>query len=228
MKESSYESQRLENIRNNQEVLASLGLVSSVSQGRKRKRVGLRRPRKPLSASEKPAPTRRSARLRPGTKPHLSSSGEALGKSEGVDEDMEEEKAVSYRYDDSDVLRYVADGAGDEAVNRGDWSGRLVVIGSDVEDCDLKRMYSMDWKNGVLLAGGHQGRVAMFGARSEDRKLLMSFKASRGWISAVQFLELPKRDLLFLTASNDGAVRTLDSCKLLSSVCIALHCDGPG
>lgn len=213
--ESNYENQRLANIRNNQQLLASLGLLQP-SAGIKRKRGASRKSSKrkndTKNSSRMPlVATRKSKRLHPGSKPEISSDTIP-----NVDiSEREENPTVAYRYDDSSVLRYVASEEGSKMCKKegaaGDWSGRLLPQGEGVVDDALKKIYSMDWRNGLLLAGGHQGRVSVFGTRGEEGEVLMSFKASRGWISSMQFVSLDdaESDLLFLTASNDGSVSIL-------------------
>lgn len=71
----------------------------------------------------------------------------------------------------------------------------------------MKKIYSMDVGERLFVAGGQGGQVGIFGIPSFDSGPLMSFKASRGWISSVRFCcESSSAKGLLLTASNDGSL----------------------
>jgi WD40 repeat protein len=63
-----------------------------------------------------------------------------------------------------------------------------------LSDENLSKIYSMDFQQNLLVAGGHGGRVSIFGKSD----IVMSWKAHFGWISGVSFVKK-----LLLTSSND-------------------------
>jgi hypothetical protein len=74
----------------------------------------------------------------------------------------------------------------------------------------------MHYHNGLLCAGGHGGRVSVFGIpeSSQAPELVHSFKAAAGWIGETRFVSggTAERRLL-MTSSNSGEMSIWDLSK---------------
>ena len=98
--------------------------------------------------------------------------------------------------------------------------GFAVVPGCKVlRDEKLTRIYSMNFlqtQSGgeIIVAGGHQGRVAIWGGDS----LLSSFRAHQGWVSDVQWLSETAAPSvsqnILLTSGNDQSIVLWDTNKV--------------
>ena len=191
---NEYERLRMENITKNNDFLERLGLNENVIS--KNKNTSKRKKPASLGFISK----RTSARL--SMEPIVS-----IAIQESIIEEITEEE-----FDDSSVFRYNV-GEISELHIQSD-CGRLYSCGTSWTDNSLKKIYCVDWhrNNELFVAAGHGGQVAVFGSNVADP--LMSFKSSRGWCSAAQFLGTTKdHEILLLTASNDGSLTLWDATK---------------
>ena len=97
----------------------------------------------------------------------------------------------------------------------------LCATKTTLSDSTLKKIYSMDIKDGLLSSGGGDGRVSVYGFGSiqqsdvgDEEKVvdpLSSFKAHSGWISSVKFITQGcSTNSFLLTSSNDMKVALWD------------------
>ena len=210
----------------------------------------VKRKRKELSAS-RAMPTRRSTRTRlmpasiynpdlvgksPSAAPSTFASFDLKPPDTEPTEDMlpfDDSSIFAYMTNNSDVYHQSKNCIFDDHVimTTGSKVARLKDIGGSKYFCDsnLKKIYSMsfqsDLKPNIFVAGGHGGRVAVFGVHDIVSKSseggdnlidsLMSYKAHSGWISTVQFLS--NRSTILLTASNDAVVTLWDLTQQLAT-----------
>lgn len=244
--ETDLERQRADNIRRNEEFLASLGIESNFLASKKAQ-TGLKPKQPKKMAPPIQIPIRRSTRAR-GLVVECNSGLVASSlKAPGVEP---EENLAPLHYDNSSVRKYTCrmqgEGAAEEA---GDFGGEAYdsLRPTGVTYCDplmtrVYALYSTEGSSGRLLAaGGHAGRLAVFGvgetarlaasdcARVDTRgegdmetahgaaeEPLMAWKGGNGWISAVQFLTQQRQEgaTLLLTSSNDRSVVLWDIDKV--------------
>jgi hypothetical protein len=217
----TYEELRMEKLRRNQQVLLGLGLAQiaqTLSPNRSRSaRIPANKNKKRVSALDPKTtpsgPRRRSPRLT-GESPLVETGIGAAVHAQESDEEAEEQ----YAFDPSKVLQYscfAEDAVAASSLRQGEITDatNLRPVGSGVGDPALKRIYSLSFhaKKPLLAAGGHGGRVAVFSSTCSKKKedeTLLSFKASKGWISGVKFVE--EMDCGLLVSSNDGTVSLWD------------------
>ena len=211
----SYEQLRMEKLRRNQQVLMELGLSKlneqTIPETKKREKIALRETKKERLAKTIPESSRRrSPRLIETINPSNNNSSKAPEATFNEDQkEMNEDDASQFNYDPSKVLTYScfeapsASGGEDNkstAVN-------FRIVSKGVADLNLKKIYSMAFhsKRPILAAGGHLGRVSVFSSTMKDAEadeVLLSFKASKGWISGLRFVDDLNAGLL--STSNDG------------------------
>jgi len=217
----SYADLRMEKIRRNQVLLAGLGLMDtareiSAAENQQKKRNSVANgSRKRITATEdvEPRSRRRSPRLQ-GETPSKKQLGDDSVAVDG-DED-EEDNEEEYAFDASKVLQYTCYEEPGKRPEHGGANEKVTCLrplGTDVTDSQLKRVYSMNFhaSKPILACGGHGGRVAVFSStfsKSKSDELLLSFKASKGWISGVRFVD--DMDCGLLVSSNDGTVSLWD------------------
>jgi hypothetical protein len=175
---SEYERMRLENIRRNEAMLASLGLdvPTRLVPPPKKQRPKPARKKRPNPPRVPQGPVRSSSRLRGRPAQNFKETG-----AEGEDEPEEEatDEIAEVDYDDSSVLRYTCSddfvGGGGAAaaagavgsLGAGGDGGRVVGFGllhnqlHTLRDEALSRIYAMHVRGGLLAAAGHGGRLAI-------------------------------------------------------------------
>jgi WD40 repeat protein len=224
---SDYELVRLENIRRNEEFLASLGLqgpsianvarVSVIKTTAKAKQTS-------KTVEKEALPTRRSARVASIPADDNKYVADNIDAIEEEEEDEEEEEKV---YDDSDVIRYVMDNK---------FSHKSAACSSDriqfyhpinteniVSSPDLPAIYSMEYHPqyyNMLLAGGKGGYVSLFRMPENQQPstsgdlnnhLLFSWRAHNRWISTVKFLNYSSTNKVsIISAADDATVKIWD------------------
>eukprot|EP01052_Picozoa_sp_SAG31_P036650 SAG31_NODE_4608_length_3098_cov_3.502167_4_plen_457_part_00 len=197
---------------------------------------------------------------------HISAQSEDAGTSEAQSERQESEDEP-IEYDDSSVLQYDCHGTESAsqvgvAVSEGEChgascKGRLLGFAprtdegpQQLADGSLTKVYTMDWAGAsgsgwLLAAGGHGGRVAVFGGGKQPSKglssnggeTLLSWKAHHGWVGHVQFCgrngdHNGGGSRLLLTASNDKSLMIWDLNKVaggtprVASKTLGLHAGG--
>lgn len=228
-----YEKARLANIARNREFMETLGLEESAgalndSNTRRSSAAPRPRSRKRLRPATVAVGQRRSSRIR-ARENGIITSGATTGSEFSAEPDPPREEDLPF--DDSLVPRYAT--AANDALDPNkdeagpslplpdtspDLEGRRLFkyeqVGVSFSDESIKKIYSMSFSNsGTLLAvAGHQGRAVVFSAAgAEYGSSLMSFKAHKGWVASVQFLQTGH----LLTAANDAAVTLWDLSKVL-------------
>lgn len=243
---TAYELARLERIRRNQEVMRAMGLGGPSEQQQQQQRILPARKRKIKQLPAPSAPLRRSAR-HVGSKAAKHAATEAAAAPAATAIVVEDE--FPQVYDDSSVARYVCKVLSD--------SGAPAAIAASMAPCPnshisgfaqlpgcladsaLTQAYGLDWRPGLVIAGGKGGVVSVWGsAELEAGSLLpdngsgaellplLSFKAHRGWVADVQWLRgssgssscagsgaAADSQMLFLSSSNDGSVCLWDAGK---------------
>lgn len=235
---TEYELEREKRIRRNAEVMRSLGLgvggaaslpLADGAAAKARRRGGgaqRKRPKDNVPAE----PLRKSRRLQGGATGGGADTGGAAAPAAQEPEEEEDE----LQFDDSSVQRYVcevlaAPGGGDGGVTER-WDGpppsgaairgfsRLPGL---LVDPALARAYSVDWRPGLVAAGGKDGHAAVWGSAGleagdgdGDTEILplLSYKLHKGWISDVQLWGGGggAGEVLLLSAANDGVVALWD------------------
>ncbi|CAA7399785.1 unnamed protein product [Spirodela intermedia] len=221
---AEYERARLENIRRNRDFLLNLGISAGVEAPKPDLRRQARRSlRAPPSTS---LSLRRSARKRP-----FGSSSLELKEEEKI----EPVEPPALTYVDSSVFQYTCENACRDlpSILSSSFScyspaSGFRITGKSLQSRSLTKIYTMDARcvndNKVLIAaGGHGGMISVFGvdmieddddARREgasEREIegpLLSWKASKSWVSGVLFLE--DNPMLLVSSSNDGGVVVWD------------------
>ncbi|KAL4103088.1 hypothetical protein PRIC1_006825 [Phytophthora ramorum] len=242
---SEYERKRQAKMAANAKFLQELGVASAqldvtreMQREQQRKATQTKKRSKPKRIPQEVQPVRRSRRLRgetaPGSKQQTKDNEE-----ESEPSDEPDEYAMEVSFAESSVLRYSV--AGGEDVRKAppssseDGPGREL-MGFQLDpkaylaDHELKKAYSISFstfhENGLVAAGGTNGRVAIFPFTSSYHQPeivdgvvhdsgahtpLMSFKAHSGWISAVSLARsIRGKANLLLTASNDATVKLWD------------------
>eukprot|EP00941_MAST-03F_sp_MAST-3F-sp1_P004321 g4321.t1 len=220
---SQYEIERLKNIARNEEFLRSIGVDSARDALHdnvdKRRVKSKKKVKKKAIPTRRVLPTRRSRRRAglPVSSP-TTTSATPVHQSESSDSDD---------YEDSSVLRYVVESTNlnsnpateilASAQEEKDHISMKIGIPSNITsrflDNGMKRIYGMSMvncsTNFLLAAGGHGGRVSIFG---NDELPLLSFKAHGGWVCDVHFLSSNTNCWAgrLLTASNDCSVSLWD------------------
>ncbi|KAI5076003.1 hypothetical protein GOP47_0008068 [Adiantum capillus-veneris] len=233
---TDYEKEREENILRNQHFMQKLGLtVSALTTSKEFTSHSVTKPKGKAIAKVRPPvlPVRRSSRLmQESVGAHMQDDGETA-QIVACNASVEEEPLS---YDDSSVLKYTC---GDGVSNSASYpSHELVEHGVNkiigfrpldgvLQDKYLTRIYTMSARfvsqhqRTLLAAGGHQGRIAVFGTTSgmvrgvsvsmesdknEFQEPLLSWKGSSCWISGVKFLSVQARESanLLLSSANDG------------------------
>ncbi|KAL4448255.1 hypothetical protein ABPG75_005474 [Micractinium tetrahymenae] len=251
---TALELQRLQRIRRNQEVMMSMGLgAPTIDQKPAAAAAAPRRPSRKLTAAvadggggAPPQPVRRSARHR-GAAAGAESGAEAAPAGAAAASEQAPDPEPELHFVDSSVRRYVCElaTAGDSSARGGGFASCAAAapdgarisgfrqLPGCLSDPALARAYSLDWRPGLVAAGGKDGLVSVFGSRqleagqlAPDASLppLLSGKLHRGWVAEVQLLSgagLPDTagaaaadsmagaaaaGLRLLTAGNDGAV----------------------
>lgn len=223
---TDYERQRAENIKKNADFLASLGINSNLLAPKKAQLSGKQKQAGKKMAPQPPLPLRRSTRAQGGVLEH--EPGRVAVRSAA-----EPEVALEpIHYDDSTVRQYTCRMQGNASQETATASSTREIDSFQptlVSYCDpsMTRVYALDEcaakvgaRGKLLAAGGHAGRLAVFGIREAqesgfcerlasdcarpanrgDNDLdpeegiadepLMAWKGGGGWISAVQFLTL--------------------------------------
>lgn len=215
-----YERARLENIRRNRDFLLNLGISSRVQAPKTDlQRQARRSPRAPPSTS---LPLRRSARKR-------SFAGSSLELKE--EEKIEPVEPPAPTYVDSSVLQYTCENASRDlssilssSISCYSPVSGFRITGKSLQSRSLTKIYTMDVRRVkddkvLVAAGGHGGIISVFGVDmieddddahcegTTEREIegpLLSWKASKSWISGVLFLE--DNPMLLVSSSNDGGV----------------------
>eukprot|EP00850_Spirogloea_muscicola_P008812 SM000048S16524 [mRNA] locus=s48:150227:153170:- [translate_table: standard] len=227
-----YQQLRADNIRRNNEILVQLGLGQAAQMLTAKASMQKRQKRRELNEiGPLSLPLRRSKRAH-------NSGGDAVS-TEGSDCRMdgwkkEDGPALSDSHKESSVWKYICkevtgsgppdgmDGTEIQACVRAYSFG-----GSQFQDPALTKIYTMSHsasKSSLLAAGGHNGRISIFGVANTGSSSqscrgledscssmgdpLLSWKAGSGWISHVQFLSSDTQDntTLLLSSSNDFSV----------------------
>ncbi len=225
---TDYEREREENIRRNALIMEKLGISGAKESLEKvvsvRKQVC--KPRNKAS-NLTPAPLRRSLRKQ-GISPSDLSAEELKGEKNEESREECDAELEEVMYDDSSIVKYKCGGnLGDGLIpmtSSMNWSdlGGFCLMPNTFLDRNLTRIYTMDFapiadrRTALLAAGGHNGRIAVFGIESgmcarpstetkeveaagpivsskeespdEACEPLLSWKGSSGWISQVHFL----------------------------------------
>ena len=226
---SNYELVRLDNIRRNEEFLASLGLqgpssvTNSVARVSTTKSTAPKAKQASKNAEDKVLPTRRSARV--ASIPADANKYVADNVDENEEEEDEEEE-VEKIYDDSDVIRYVMDNRfnNDSSTLNTDRIQYYHPINTEniVSSPDLPAIYSMEYHPqyyNMLLAGGKGGYVSLFKmpdshvpiSDNSSNNLLFSWRAHDRWISTVKFLSYKStHKVSVISAADDAKVKIWD------------------
>ncbi|GAB4817375.1 hypothetical protein N2152v2_004421 [Parachlorella kessleri] len=229
--ETDYERARAERIRRNMEVMRSMGLGDThVSPRQSQKRRSA-----PRRTSAVAAPVERSYPLRS----RRGSSANAAAAEDCKVSDYQaaaegEQPGGTMLFDDSSVLRYVCEASwapagSSEAAGSGcsGWGGEAPegaqVVGftqlpGTLADPALARAYSVDWRPGLVVAGGKDGQVSIFGSRQveagnspaleEDGGCLpplLSARLHKGWVADVQFVRGPQQSDCLIEESHAAA-----------------------
>ncbi|GAQ92367.1 hypothetical protein KFL_009950020 [Klebsormidium nitens] len=247
--ETDLERHRAEKIRKNEEFLASLGIESNFLASKKAQ-TGAKVKQARKVAPPVQMPVRRSTRAR-GL---VADSDSGLVMSSPTAPRVEpEEELEPLHYDDSSVRKYTCrtqwEGATEKCSDLGVQAfDSLQPTGVSYCDPLMTRVYALVAREGcggrLLAAGGHAGRLAVFGlreaaelaasdcARVDTRgdgdmetahgaaeEPLLAWKGGNGWISAVQFLTRQQQEgaTLLLTSSNDRSVVLWDIDKTSNS-----------
>lgn len=218
----SYEELRMEKLRRNQQVMMNLGLndmaSASVSHAPKTQHTKnsaiARRKRLKESLESTPQPRRRSPRLTSDSEKTSTSTSTSTTTRDQVLSDDESEEEVQYSFDTSKAMLYSFDEDSSSSNETKKGEGNVLrSIGGGAADSTLKRMYALSFHSfkPLLAGGGHQGRVSVFSAacqKTKEEEVLLSFKASKGWISGVRFLSGMECGLV--VTSNDGELSLWD------------------
>lgn len=235
-----YELEREARIRRNMEVMRSLGLGAGgaaslpIAPPPQPQRLAVKRRKVGPAPSE---PVRRSTRHRGGSDENLRQVAEGEGGIAAKASSPEKhQEAELLHYDDSSVKRYVlevlqAATAPAPGVCASHHVGRSIRgfhrLPGLLVDAALSRAYSVDWRPGLVVAGGKDGHVSVWGSQAleggrgagsgdggDDTEIepLLSQKLHKGWISDVQFCSA-SADVRLLTAGNDGSVACWDVTK---------------
>ncbi|KAL4857638.1 Histone-binding protein [Chlorella vulgaris] len=252
---TDYELQRLQRIQRNREVMHGLGLSSVTLEVQKPAAAAPCKRRRPCKQAAVAAGDAAAGAAPPSLRwtrsrgPKVAKAGEAGGPAlQGTTPGAvaEAEAQAGLVFDDSSVRRYVCQAltaAAPPNITCGGRSGAglpdqdggvagLVQLPGCLRDPALARAYSVDWRPGLVVAGGKDGVVSVFGSRElEAGRLaegdtlppLLSHKLHKGWVSDVQLTSLHPSSsysstaaassgppLLLLTAGNDGAARLWD------------------
>ncbi|CAG9464375.1 unnamed protein product [Pedinophyceae sp. YPF-701] len=231
----SYEALRAERIKRNREIM--IAMIGDDPVLRSVNRAAARKAKPKPRAPRAPLPPRRQQPRR-----GCADAAPAAERAAEPPEDVEEE---AVEYDDSSVLRYTCssaparadggdagwvaklslpdrfDGAAEEACGAAGTLRGFREVPCCFTDDHMKRAYSIDHQGGLLAAGGHGGRLAVFGTRvlaegcargDEDVGPLLSCKLFKGWVSEVRFLsqQACEGQRLLLATSNDGSCGVFD------------------
>jgi hypothetical protein len=225
---TDYEREREENIRRNALIMEKLGISGAKESLEKAVSVCKQvcKPRNKVS-NLPPVPLRRSLRKQ-GISPADLSAEELKGEKNEESREECDAELEEVMYDDSSVVKYKCGGyLGDGLIpttSSMNWSdlGGFHLMPNTFLDHNLTRIYTMDFvpiadqRTALLAAGGHNGRIAVFGIESgmcarpsnetkeveaigpivsskeespdEASEPLLSWKGSCGWISQVHFL----------------------------------------
>ncbi|KAK9830394.1 hypothetical protein WJX72_011510 [[Myrmecia] bisecta] len=226
---NAYEQEREERIKRNMAVMASMGLVH----------LGRGLSGQPSAQAQKGQPPRKRPKRAPvdpasqlaGRTYALRTRGAPPPAEQAADVPMSEEQSEAAQqplvYDDSSVLSYVCQVSASSSKPADVADGTSITcfaqLGTCLVDNSLARAYSLDVQGDLLVAGGKDGRAAVWGIRgiqegtaSEDVQPLLSTKLHKGWISDVQFATAGSRGggpPLLLSASNDGSLAVWDLSK---------------
>ncbi len=228
---SDYELVRLENIRRNEEFLASLGLQGPSSVTNSVARVSTikstapkaKQTNKYKNTENEILPTRRSARV---ASIPADANKYVADNVDVIEEDEDEEEKVEKIYDDSDVIRYVMDNNFNNISTRPK-SDRIqyyhpINTENIVSSPDLPAIYSMEYHPqyfNMLLAGGKGGYVSLFKmpdsqapvSDNSSNNLLFSWRAHNRWISTVKFLnDKSSHKVSVISAADDATVKIWD------------------
>eukprot|EP00850_Spirogloea_muscicola_P012427 SM000080S22942 [mRNA] locus=s80:214004:216926:- [translate_table: standard] len=240
-----YQQLRADNIRRNNEKLVQLGLGQAAQMLTAKGSMQKRQKRRELNEiGPLSLPLRRSKRAHNSGADAVSTEGRGLPTSyqvfvTGSDYKMdgwkkEDDPALSISHIESSVWKYICKEVTDPGppyVTNGPEIQACVraysLGGSHFQDPALTKIYTMSQsasKSSLLAAGGHNGRISIFGVANagsssqscrglEDScssmgDSLLSWKAGSGWISHVQFLSSDTQDntTLLLSSSNDCSV----------------------
>ena len=228
---SDYELVRLENIRRNEEFLASLGLQGPSSVINSVVRVSTvksttpkaKQANKYKNIENEMLPTRRSARV---ASIPTDANKYVADNVDVIEEEEDEEEEVEKIYDDSDVIRYVMDNNFNNNSTRPK-SDRIqyyhpINTENIVSSPDLPAIYSMEYHPqyyDMLLAGGKGGYVSLFKmpdnqapvSDKSSNNLLFSWRAHNRWISTVKFLnDKSTHKVSVISAADDATVKIWD------------------
>lgn len=225
---SSYAELREATIRRNREFLLSLGLIDSSSTPALSFAPTTQPTRKrSIAAATTPSmPQRRSKRLNP-KKDIAEENGDNCFNADGAgggDDDSTILDEPSLAFNASDVARYsiqVASSAlsHEQFENSAHLSGFVALASLSARH--LNRIYAVDFglvnSHLFVATAGHQGYAALTAVApvdpsadnddDDDQRVLLEWRASRGWIGSVQFVSC---DGKVLTASNDSLVKLWD------------------
>ncbi|OQR87381.1 hypothetical protein THRCLA_10465, partial [Thraustotheca clavata] len=160
-----------------------------------------------------PTPSRRSLRRQCKDKAAEDSNlNTSTLKAENEDE-IAQEIITEESYTDSNVLKYMCQSTKEshEPVK----SSSLLFKTDELHDrfdAQLKKIYTMDSKYGLVASGGHLGYTSIYAQDTiaGGTAPLHSFRAHQGWISSVKILPPTATRSLFLTAANDAYVKIWD------------------
>lgn len=210
--EEDYEAQRQRQIRENQEIMAQLGLLDAAAMMAPAAAPPRRAPAKrPPKRRSEPAPRRFSLRRRGMPAAAVTDGDGSLVQPPTPPSPSDSEPED---FDDSTVLKYAADAELAHVPDRdpNDPISKFVPVPEGVfEDPLLTKVYSMDFSDDgqMLAAAGHGGVLAVFSAAGS-----MAFKAHRGWVSQVQFPTFGgAANNLLISTSNDSTVALWDISK---------------
>jgi hypothetical protein len=237
---TDYERQRAENIQKNADFLASLGISSNILAPKKAQLSAKQKQAGKKTAPQPPLPLQRSTRAQGVVLEH--EPGRVAVRSA-----VEPEVALEpIHYDDSTVRQYTCRMQGNASQDAATAPSTRDIDSFQptlVSYCDpsMTRVYALDEcaakvgaRGKLLAAGGHAGRLAVFGIREAQEsgfcerlasdcarpankgdndsepeegiadEPLMAWKGGGGWISAVQFLTLQPHENVTLLLTSSN------------------------
>ena len=224
MEESAYEQLRKERIERNNKKLKELGIISSIackspqlvskSSGKTIKQLPVLYTRTRRQSKRVLSQISQNSLLNENEEP---AQDKVKGHWKEVDEKIEFEPSALYHY--CCQKRSTSEIKDDDEKSSVELYNHFHTITerSQFRDLKMKKSYSIAFHphSHLVASAGHEGRVNVYGIPVEQDKVevqepLLSFKAHRGWIAAVDFrLSTPTRNVL-LTASNDASVKLWD------------------